>query len=101
MKFDFVFEKDGSTWECQDIRRCLTNLLSIPAGSIPLDRELGLSWAALSQIPPEMENDIATEIVGKVEQYEPRVSVSEVSFTYDMDGMATVHIELEKGDEDG
>lgn len=98
MKAEFLFE-EGSA-EYQNICRCLTNLLNIPAGSIPLSRGLGLSWSGLSRIPPELENDIATEIVEKVEEYEPRVSVSNVSFIYEDDGMVTVRIELEKGDED-
>lgn len=85
----------------QDIIRCLTNLLSIPSGSIPLARRLGLDWANLSKIPQDMENDIATDIVGKVDEFEPRVSVSEVTFSYDEDGMATANILLEEGDEFG
>lgn len=98
MKAEFLFE--GGSAVHQNICRCLTNILNIPAGSIPLSRELGLSWSGLSRIPPELENDIATEIVEKVEEYEPRVSVSNVSFSYEDDGMVTVRIELEKGDED-
>lgn len=81
-----------------EIAKCINNITSIPAGSIPLSRGMGINWVNVSKIPPDMENDIATEIVEKVEAYEPRVSVSEVTFTYDNDGMATANIILRKGD---
>jgi len=99
MELNFMSENNSQ--KMQDIIRCLTNLLSIPSGSIPLSRRLGLDWANLSKIPQDMENDIATDIVGKVDEFEPRVSVSEVTFSYDEDGMATANILLEEGDEFG
>jgi len=99
MELNFMSENNSQ--KMQDIIRCLTNLLSIPSGSIPLSRRLGLDWANLSKIPQDMENDIATNIVGKVDEFEPRVSVSEVTFSYDEDGMATANILLEEGDEFG
>jgi len=99
MELNFMSENNSQ--KMQDIIRCLTNLLSIPSGSIPLARRLGLDWANLSKIPQDMENDIATDIVGKVDEFEPRVSVSEVTFSYDEDGMATANILLEEGDEFG
>ncbi|MEG0216061.1 MAG: hypothetical protein RR685_08005 [Hungatella sp.] len=99
MKFEFI--SGDERVDIQDIHRCLMNILSIPEGSIPLARGLGLRWANLSQMPPELENDMATEIVEKVERSEPRVSVNEVLFSYDTDGMVTVTIELEGGIMDG
>lgn len=99
MTLNFMSENDSL--KIQDIIRCLTNLLSIPCGSVPLARGMGLDWVNLSKIPPEMENDIATDIIGKVDEFEPRVSVSEVTFSYDTDGMATVNILLEEGEEFG
>jgi len=99
MELNFMSENNSQ--KMQDIIRCLTNLLSIPSGSIHLARRLGLDWANLSKIPQDMENDIATDIVGKVDEFEPRVSVSEVTFSYDEDGMATANILLEEGDEFG
>lgn len=101
MKFNFISE--GKISEIRDICRCLTNILSIPAGTIPLARNLGISWSNLSKIPRDAENDIAVEIIEKIERYEPRVSVSEVTFDYDNDGgmVANIIIEKGEGDEDG
>ena len=98
MKFN-ITSSDISNIE--DISKCINNILSIPAGSVPMARGLGISWVNLSNIPPDMENDIATEIIEKVEEYEPRVTVSEVTYDYDTDGMATVNINLRKGENSG
>lgn len=101
MKLNFVSQ--GNISEIQDICKCLTNILSIPAGTIPLARGLGVSWANLSKIPADAENDVATEIIEKAERYEPRVAVSEVTFDYDDEGNMIANIIIERGDgyEDG
>lgn len=100
---NFKFVPQGNISEIQDICKCLTNILSIPTGTIPLARGLGISWANLSKMPADIENDVATEIIEKVEQYEPRVAVSEVVFDYDDKGnvIANIIIERGDGDEDG
>lgn len=92
---------DEALSEFEEISGCINNILSIPAGSIPLDRGLGISWANLSKIPPDLENDIATEIIEKIENYEPRVSVDEVTFSYDDKGAAIANIVLRKGGNNG
>lgn len=99
MEFNFMYKGDIASSEIQDISKCLGNLSSIPEGTIPLARRMGLSWGNLSQIPPDMENDYATEFVEKVEEFESRVSVDDVSFSYNADGLATANAILEKGDE--
>lgn len=96
----FNYKPTGNISEFENITQCINNILSIPSGSIPLNRGIGISWTNLSKIPPEMENDIATEIIEKVEEYEPRVSVSNVTFDYDINGVATVNIDLERGESD-
>lgn len=101
MQYNYVSK--GKISEIQDICRCLDNILSIPSGTIPLARGLGISWAGLSKIPADAENDIATEIIEKIERYEPRVAVDEVTFEYDENGAVVANIIIEKGDggEDG
>jgi hypothetical protein len=99
MEFNFMYKGDFTPTEIQDISKCLGNLSSIPEGTIPLARRMGLSWGNLSQIPADMENDYATEFVEKVEEFENRVSASDVSFSFDTDGVSTVNAIIEKGDE--
>lgn len=82
----------------KNIVKHLENILNIPEGSIPLSRGLGLKWRVLSEIPPNMENDIATDIVEKLEKYEPGISVKEVTFSYQEDGETVADIHIEKSD---
>jgi len=93
------FEIQNYSGDTQDLLRSIYNLLSIPKGSIPLAREMGVSWGSLSQIPPDMENDIAVEIVEVLEQYEPRVAVDEITFEYPSDGEVVAIIKLEEGED--
>ena len=97
MEFNFMYKGDFAPTEIQSISKCLGNLSSIPEGTIPLARRMGLSWGNLSQIPADMENDYVTEFVEKVDEFEPRVSVSDVSFSYDADGMAIANAVIERG----
>lgn len=94
------FNIQGYSDETQDMMRSIYNLLSIPKGSIPLAREMGISWGNLSKIPPDMENDIAVEIVELLEKYEPRAAVEEITFEYNSDGEVYATIKLEEGEEE-
>lgn len=82
------------------IGRCLRNLYLTPAGSIPCDRDFGLSWAGLDFIPSEMEAVHSLELIEKTDKYEPRVKVTGVEFAY-LDNGETVRVtvELEEGGE--
>lgn len=64
-------------------------------------RGLGLSWNNLSKIPPDMENEVVTDIVGKVAKYEPRVAVSHVEFEHTTEGESLISVFLEEGEESG
>lgn len=100
-KFNFVMETELGNDQTRDILRNLNNIFSIPEGTLPLMRGLGLSWDNLSKIPPDLENDIVTDIVGKVAKYEPRVAVSSVEFEHSADGKTVLSVYLEEGEEDG
>lgn len=99
MEFNFLYKDGISPSEAQDIAKCLKNISSIPEGTVPLARRMGLKWANLSQIPSDMENDYATDFVEKIEEFEPRVSVQEISFVYDEHGRAVANVVLEKGED--
>lgn len=87
---------DGIT-ELEDISHCLKNLYSTRAGSIPLNRDFGLSWSALDQSTPDCQSDFALEVIAKTDKYEPRVLVTEVTFETDGDGRVVPTIHIEKG----
>jgi phage baseplate assembly protein W len=98
MKFNFF--SDDQSEEMNDILYCLRNILSIPEGSIPLSRGLGLDWNNISTVAEDLENDYATDIMEKVEEFEPRVEVTEVEFKHDSDGETNVNITIELADTD-
>ena len=64
-QFEFLDEVDKS--EIKDILRNLNNIFRLSEGTVPLIRSLGLSIDNVSKIPVDLENDIATDIVAKVE----------------------------------
>ena len=96
----YEFTSNDNSHEMKDIIQCLTNLFNIPRGSIPLSRGMGMNWRFLSQIPPDLENDMATDLIEQVAEYESRVAVSEVVFE-NVEGTTTVGIVLEKGEDYG
>lgn len=93
MKFNFISENESE--EINNIIDCLQNILAIPEGSIPLNRGLGLKWSSLSAVPEDLENDYATDLMEKVEKWEPRIEVVAVEFEYGEDGQATVNVQIE------
>ena len=98
-QFEFLDEVDKS--EIKDILRNLNNIFRLSEGTVPLIRSLGLSIDNVSKIPVDLENDIATDIVAKVEMFESRVSVSSVDFKHTQDGATTIKVYLERGDGSG
>lgn len=73
--------------EFADIKQCLETLLSIRAGTQPLDRELGIDLDSIVSYPLDVaKNMLALEIIEKVDRYEPRVEVSSIDFETNTDG---------------
>ncbi len=87
--------------ESRDILRCLHTLLGIRAGSQPADRELGISWDCLDGPSELAEALFLVELEDKVEQYEPRAEVIEVTFERLMDGKLCPHIIFGRKGESG
>lgn len=81
-----------------DILRCLHTLLGIRAGTQPADRELGISWECLDGPPETAEALFLLELEDKVEKYEPRAEVSEVTFEHSADGKLCPHIIFRRKD---
>lgn len=83
--------------EFEDVKLCLETLLSIRAGSQPLDRELGVNYDKVVGFPvPVAMNMLSLEIIEKVEKYEPRAEVDTVDFESDTDGLLVPHVHFIK-----
>ena len=76
------FRYDSSIDDVEGIVRNLRTLLLTPAGTCPLDRDFGLDTSLFLGRPMDVaQNTLAVEIMEKVDKYEPRVTVREVTFT--------------------
>lgn len=87
----------GSTLE--EIQQNLVTLLSTAAGSVPLDRALGIDMSALDQ-PMEIASAlIVAAAIDAIEMHEPRVIVKSVTTTFNEDGqlVPVVNWELAEG----
>lgn len=83
--------------EFADIKQCLETLLSIRAGTQPLDRNLGIDLDSIVGYPLDVaKNMLSLEIMEKVEIYEPRVEVTSVDFESNTDGVLKPHIHFVK-----
>lgn len=86
--------------EYADIKQCLETLLSIRAGSQPLDRELGIRFDEIVGYPMDVaKNMLSMEIIEKIGRYEPRVEVDFVEYESAMDGMLRPHVHVIKAKE--
>lgn len=95
---------DGSGFskeEFEDVMQCLQTLLSVRAGSQPMDREFGIDYDSAIGYPLNIaENMIALEIIEKINTYEPRVEVDSVSFEVNIDGQMIPRVHVVKREEE-
>lgn len=79
------------TDEQEELGRTLTALFATRAGSQPGDRDFGIDWDCLDEVPDVAENLFYLEALKKVERYEPRVEIEDIVFEHE-EGMLTPHI---------
>lgn len=79
--------------EFLDVKMCLETLLSIRAGSQPLDRNLGIDYDGIVGYPQNVaQNMLSLEIIEKTSIYEPRAEVASVDFETSTDGQLKAHV---------
>lgn len=81
-------DSEGFTQEeYDDVILCLNTLFSIKTGEQALDRSLGVDYESIIDMPrPMAENALSLEIIEKVETYEPRVEIENISYSVSTDG---------------
>lgn len=82
MEIEFL----NSTTEQNKILACLKNLYETPVGTVALDRDFGLSWDFLDLPLEQAKGRFTIEVIEKTRLYEPRVEVSKITFTADING---------------
>ena len=63
-------------------------------GSVPLDRDFGVSADYVDKPMAKAKAMLAAEIIQAVRKYEPRVTITGISFTESMDGKLEPRIEV-------
>jgi phage baseplate assembly protein W len=96
-----IISFDYGSPENEEIARNLATLYSTVEGTIPMDRDFGLSLDATGYPLPVAKNMIALEITEKTETYEPRVEVLKVTFIYNLEGKLIPNVLIGKADDTG
>ncbi len=77
--------------ETEEILQNIRTILATRVGTVPLDRDFGLSWEHLDKPYPVARSLMTAAIVEAIENYEPRAVVDSVDFDNDvedaMDGL--------------
>jgi len=77
------FKAQGAEEIYQNVRTIITT----PAGSVPFDRDFGISQAFLDAPMSRAEGMVTIEYIERIKKYEPRAQVREVTFSHDpLDG---------------
>lgn len=93
IKVDFTIDSSIDT----ELLMSIQTLCSTYAGTIPLDRRVGLDSSVISESIDISKEIITADIFDKVEKYIPEVEVIEVSFKEGEDiSMINVLIKLER-----
>jgi len=58
-------------------------ILTTPAGTVPFDREFGVNMSFLDLPLERSKAKMTVEYITKINKYEPRASISSVTFEYD------------------
>lgn len=66
--------------EVAEILQNIRTILSTRKGTVPLDREFGLSWGHLDKPHSIAKSLMKVEVIDAINKYEPRASVIAVEF---------------------
>lgn len=73
----------------EEILQNVRTILGTVKFSVPLDREFGISGDAVDKPMLQAEAILSSEIFAQIKRYEPRVSITEITFTGDINGRLT------------
>ena len=83
----------------EEVAQNVRMIIATPKGTVPLDRDFGLSFDLIDQPMPRARALMEVEIVRQVAKYEPRASVVSIrweeSETEAMDGRANPVVTIE------
>ena len=95
------FAPDG---EVSEVLQNVRTILSTRKGSVPLDRDFGLTWEHIDKPMPVAQMLMRSEVIDLIERYEPRAQVVSVDFeqtpTDEMDGVLRPRVVVQIGEEE-
>lgn len=80
--------------ELEEIFQNVRAILSTIKGSVPLDRDFGVDASYLDKPINVAKAMLSAEIIKAVRAYEPRVTITAVDFTANLDGTLKPKIEV-------
>ncbi|WMI72138.1 GPW/gp25 family protein [Aminobacterium sp. MB27-C1] len=90
LDFNIAASLDGVNFspksEVEEILQNVKTILFTVRGSVPLDRDFGISADLVDSPTPVVKARCMAEIVEAISKYEPRAKVAAVSFSGDSDG---------------
>lgn len=72
--------------EAEEILQNVRTIISTPKFSVPLDREFGIDCSVLDRPMPVAQAQLASDIITAIKEYEPRASVSGITYETTIDG---------------
>lgn len=89
--------------ETEEILQNIRTILTTCVGTVPLDRDLGISYEYVDKPLPVARSLMQAAVIEAIEQYEPRAKVESISFDDNaadaMDGISRPSVIVSIGDE--
>lgn len=90
--------------ETAEILQNVRTIISTRKGSVPLDRDFGISWEHLDKPLPVARSLMQADVIDAIEQYEPRAKVLSVEFEGgvedELEGVLRPRVTINIGDEE-
>ncbi len=80
--------------EYAEILQNVCTILATPVYSVPLDRGFGIDAACVDMPLPVAKAKVGQEIVRAIRKYEPRVSVTKITWQADSDGVLKPKVQV-------
>jgi hypothetical protein len=83
----------------EEVLQNISTLLGTVRGTVPLDRDFGVSADSVGRAFPAAQFVICTNVGAAIAEYEPRARVRDVQAEYDADGTVKITVEVSIHDE--
>ena len=81
--------------EREEVVQNIGTILQTSVGTVPLDRDFGLSASPVDLPTAAAQAKLTVEIIAKVQRYEPRVKVTRVTYESDAGGRLVPRLEVD------